>query len=119
MTRLQELLEIIGDKIGPELRDDIILDNFDNQEESYYEISGIGYYIWDRGEVIDELVIQYEDDVRELKKVLKMHEEFSHIIDQLYLDDIPESLARDFDYTELQSYDFVGRGDNYYIYLEQ
>lgn len=118
MTRLQELLNVLSDQISIGLRDDVILENFDNQDATYYEIDGQGYYIFDRHEVTKELMSQYEEDVKDFTNFISSRDEFRHIVEEIYLDEVAYNLASSFEYKDLNNYEFVTSSGNYYIYKE-
>ena len=100
--------------------DDLILENFDDQNGTEYTVEGEIYFLFDKYEVEDILRTQFDKELEEFKKVIKYNfEEYDrHVNYENIIDEKLENTFENEDYIEIEGYTFIDKRGDYYIYKE-
>lgn len=117
-TNLQMLYSVLGTE-DRSMLDDLILENFEDQNQSTYEFNNTVYHVLDGQDVKDLLKEQAKEEVEGFKIFIRKssYGEFENFID---FDDIIADKTKAFDYDELEGYLFIDETEEgYYIYQEE
>jgi hypothetical protein len=119
-TNLQRFAELFKDEDNIQ---NLILDNFSNQDDDKYTLNGIDYYIFTKSEVQDLLDEDFENEVEELSDFLGYGKgsEFSQFKDivrsAISIDYNDKSVPNDFD--NLKDYEFESMDDSIFVYTRK
>lgn len=120
MTKLQILISFLSDTLDQSVLDDIILDNFSNQDSNSFEVSNYIYHVLDNSEVadtleqeIEEKVYSFIESIQESKEVLNSY--FTKYINTRHL--IREILDNS-DHEDVEQFEFLGDFNGSYIFRE-
>ena len=118
MTKLQLLVEVLQKDESIQGLDQLIIENFYNQENNKYTFNDIRYFILTEDEVQDLLDAQFEEELYIACEKLenKGHYEIAKIVQGLDLD--YNYLRAHKDAEKVNDYIFIGDANNYYIYQE-
>ena len=119
MTKLQSLVEVLQKDESIQGLDQLIVENFYNQEDKEYNIEGTRYFILTEDEVQDLLDDQFEEELYTASEKLedKGHYKIARIVQNLNIDN--NNYLRAYkDAEKVDDYIFIGKTDNYYIYQE-
>jgi molybdopterin-guanine dinucleotide biosynthesis protein len=117
-TKLQMLYAVISDG-DKSMLDDLILENFEDQNLNSYEFNRNTYHILDDQDVQDLLKDQAKEEIADFKKFIdkSSYKEYMQYID---FDDIIAEKTKNFDYDLVEGYLFVDETEEgYYIYQEE
>ena len=119
-TNLQRFAELFKDE---ENIQNLILDNFSNQNDDKYTLNGVEYYIFTKSEVQDLLDEDFENEVEELSDFLGYGRgsEFSQFKDivrsAISIEFNDKDVASDFD--NLKDYEFESMDDLIFVYTRK
>jgi hypothetical protein len=119
-TNLQRFAELFKDEDNIQ---NLILDNFSNQDDDKYTLNGIDYYIFTKSEVQDLLDEDFENEVEELSDFLGYGRgsEFSQFKDivrnAISIEFNDKDVASDFD--NLKDYEFESMDDLIFVYTRK
>ena len=119
MTKLQSLVEILQKDESIQGLDQLIVENFYDQEDKRYNVEGTRYFILTEDEVQDLLDNQFEEELYIAGEELgnKGYYEIAKIVQSLDVDN--NNYLRAYkDAEKVDDYIFIGKTDNYYIYQE-
>lgn len=127
MTKLQSLVEVLQKDKSIQGLDQLIIENFYNQEEDEYNVEGTRYFILTENEVQDLLDNQFEEELYEASEILyeasqnlahKGYYEIAKMVKNLDLDNNYFKAYKDSE--KVNNYIFISKADNgnYYIYKE-
>lgn len=112
MTNLQLLYSVLRET---EDFEDVILDNFLNQDSTEYEINGRIYAILDLNDIKDIYSSDVEFRVNEAKRLLTF-DGFGDIVEFIDWDDVIRDLSSDPEIDQLPGYLFIKQVDGLFIY---
>lgn len=118
MTRLQQLVEVLQKDESIQGLDQLIVENFYNQEKDEYNVEGIRYFILTEYEVQDLLDEKFENELYEASEKLrdKGHYEIADLVQNLDIDYNYLRACKDAE--KVDEYIFISKTNNYYIFQE-
>lgn len=111
MTNLQALYLVLK---NVDLND-VILDNFLNQDESEYEVDGKLYIILDTNGVKELCKKQIQERVDVSKNILILTG-YQDIESCIYWNDVVSDLVNDVEFDQIEGYLFINNIDDLYIF---
>lgn len=115
-TNLQIFAKLFADEEGI---NEFILDNFNNQDDTKYELNGIEYIMFTENEVQDQLDEDFEAEVWDFAlECERINYQLAQIIERSMSIEYNYKRIKD-DYDTLSKYDFQTSGDGFYIYTEK
>ena len=111
MTNLQALYLVLK---NVDLND-VILDNFLNQDESEYEVDGKLYMILDIDGVKELYKEQIQERVNASKNIL-ISMGYQDIESCIYWNDVVSDLVNDVEFDQIEGYLFINNIDDLYIF---
>lgn len=115
MTNLQLLYSVLHETEDFEDFENVILDNFLNQDDNEYEINGKVYAILNLDDVKDIYSSDIEFRVDEAKRLLTFNG-FGYIVEFIDWDDLIRDLSSDPIIDQLSGYLFIKQVNDLFIY---
>lgn len=115
-TNLQIFAKLFADEEGI---NDFIVENFNNQNDTVYELNGIEYTMLTESEVQDQLDEDFEAEVWEFAtECERINYRLSQIIERSMSIEYNYKTIKG-DYDTLSKYNYETSGDGFYIYTEK
>jgi len=113
MTNLQKFAQIFK---GEEGLDELIIDNFNNQDADKYELNGIEYYIFTENDIQEQLDEDFESELWDFcADAERINFQIARIVERI-IDSSFNYKNVDDNYDELQKFDLYTKEGDIYIY---